>query len=1053
MDSFEDVSARVLLRNVLYTEQACSPVTRSMSQQPSVSSGPRRSGRLRKSDAGLHSPQVALRQKLRQNLHKNIFTGSPLQQRKRSLSMSGMMGKVKTPAVVASHSLSEDEVTPRHLLRGILQTEPELSLLVPDRPDSEDPELRSTESSLCSSRPSMGVSHMSNLDLPDLPTVNLTMAVRGISRKRPKKNMNVSVFERKIVDQSGDGAQDTTGNLSGMSGTSASNLSLTLKTPCVDPHVDRRVLRRNAGNAGKRKAISVEDFEAGVQDLLAKKRNPDREQSLSETAGMEKFTLGLSNVTTSNISGIVISNTASIAMHDWDTIVYSPSHRGGGGGGGVGERILDEVEKEKEMQVEQQMEEEEVGGDVHGDTGGVEGRAGEKSYEDKDTGALLDEVKEEVPEGSGREGADEQVKEEEGEEEGFDRGDIEANMENAEDLQAEEELARVEEAETVESEEEEEPEREEEEQGAESEEEAAAESEVQEDEVVGSESEEEEKDTTSDREEGGARGSTWTQEEGGATEHETQEEEVASGQEQVWEAEHISRRACRSEGGMKIPGMEAGGRGYKSLSSGLQPMGTELESGDGQVQSVKSSEGGASSEWQSGPQEGSLAGGDLPPQSPVALSPASSPNEIPPSAEYLHHSRGRSLLEEEDEENMGGATESETQEGGGATESETQEEEVASGQEQVWEAEHISRRACRSEGGMKIPGMEAGGRGYKSLSSGLQPMGTELESGDGQVQSIKSSEGRPSSEWQSGPQESLTGGDLPPQSPSALSPASSPNEIPPSPEHLHSSRGRSLLEEEEDEEEEEEEEEEENMGGANYADEAEDKESSIPLLQPGSPELQLTPRTPHASTRVEPSAGMRPEEEPGPSEDDDDDEGEEDEDDLSQSDELPLETPAFVRERKHVLTPGPSTTPNFLKQMMDARKPTQAAAPAAKPKPQRKGRAAPSQKEPGLPKSYVMTAFKHFAKTTVSSEAYPVLKDIMAKYFDRLADDLEAYATHAKRKTIEMEDVVLLMRRQGFVTDSMPVNVLIEKYLPNEYRKLLIPVATSGNKIIPKQKR
>ncbi|KAG5848480.1 hypothetical protein ANANG_G00098890 [Anguilla anguilla] len=1036
MDSFEDVSARVLLRNVLYTEQACSPVTRSMSQQPSVSSGPRRSGRLRKSDAGLHSPQVALRQKLRQNLHKNIFTGSPLQQRKRSLSMSGMMGKVKTPAVAASHSLSEDEVTPRHLLRGILQTEPELSLLVPDRPNSEDPELRSTESSLCSSRPSMGVSHMSNLDLPDLPTVNLTMAVRGISRKRPKKNMNVSVFERKIVDQSGDGsgdgAQDTTGNLSGMSGTSASNLSLTLKTPCVDQHVDRRVLRRNAGNAGKRKAISVEDFEAGVQDLLAKKRNPDREQSLSETAGMEKFTLGLSNVTTSNISSIVISNTASIAMHDWDTIVYSPSHRGvGGGGGGVGERILDEVEKEKEE--EMQVEEEEVGGDVYGDTGGVEGRAGEKSYEDKDTGALLDEVKEEVPEGSGSEGADEQVKEEEGEEEGFDGGDIETNMENAEDLQAEEELARVEEAETVESEEEEEPEREEEEQGAESEEEAAAESEVQEDEVVGSESEEEEKDTTSDREEGGARGSTWTQEEGGATESETQEEEVASGQEQVWEAEHISGRAYRSEGGMKIPGMEAGGRGYKSLSSGLQPMGTELESGDGQVQSVKSSEGGASSEWQSGPQEGSLAGGDLPPQSPVALSPASSPNEIPPSAEDLHHSRGRSLLEEEDEENMGGATESETQEGGGATESETQEgggatesetqeeevaaaesevqedevvgseseeeekdttsdreeggargstwtqeeggatesetqeEEVASGQEQVREAEHISRRAYRSEGGMKIPGMEAGGRGYKSLSSGLQPMGTELESGDGQVQSVKSSEGRPSSEWQSGPQESLTGGDSPPQ--------------------------------------------------------------------------------------VEPSAGMRPEEEPGPSEDDDDDEGEEDEDDLSQSDELPLETPAFVRERKRVLTPGPSTTPNFLKQMMDARKPTQAAAPAAKPKPQRKGRAAPSQKEPGLPKSYVMTAFKHFAKTTVSSEAYPVLKDIMAKYFDRLADDLEAYATHAKRKTIEMEDVVLLMRRQGFVTDSMPVNVLIEKYLPNEYRKLLIPVATSGNKIIPKQKR
>ena len=49
---------------------------------------------------------------------------------------------------------------------------------------------------------SMGISHMSNLELPDLPTVNLTMAIRGISRKRPRRNVNVSVFERKIVDQS-----------------------------------------------------------------------------------------------------------------------------------------------------------------------------------------------------------------------------------------------------------------------------------------------------------------------------------------------------------------------------------------------------------------------------------------------------------------------------------------------------------------------------------------------------------------------------------------------------------------------------------------------------------------------------------------------------------------------------------------------------------------------------------------------------------------------------------------------------------------------------------
>ncbi|XP_061102626.1 centromere protein T isoform X2 [Conger conger] len=1013
MDSFEDASPRVLLRNVLYTEQPCSPITRSMSQQQSVAFGSRRSTRLRKSDAGIQSPQVALRQKLRQNLHKNI-SKSPLQQRKRSLSMSGMMGKVKMPAVTASHSLSED-VTPRRLLRGILQTEPELSLIVPDRPDSEETELCSTESSLCSNGPSMGISHMSNLELPDLPTVNLTMAIRGISRKRPKRNMNVSVFERKIVDQSGDGsgdgAQDATGNLSAMSG--ASNLSLSLKTPCVDLHTHRRGLQRNAG---KRKAISVEDFEAGVHDLQAKKRNPDREQSLNQTAGMEKFTLGLSDATAWNLSSIIMSDTAlypspvsgttahaSIAIHDKDTVTSTQIRKDLQGGGGVGGGTQAEVEQE-EMAVErlQQEDEEEVGRDASGDAAGGEG---EKDYEEKmEEEDLLDQIEEEGLEGSGREGGDEEVKEGEGEQ-SLAGGD-DAEMENAEE--------EVEEAGTVESE------REAEEQGTEldEEEEAAVESEEKEDEVQEFEREEEEKDTAVEsnrEEEDGERGDILEDmEEGGAFEStETQEEEVVSGPEQLWGAEHVSRRAYRSEGVMKVSGMAAGGRGYKSLSTGLQPMDTE----------------------------------------------------------------------------------SETQEEEGAAESETQEEEVVSGPEQLWGAEHVSRRAYRSEGVMQIPGVAAGGRGYKSLSTGLQPMDKDLESGEGLAELVKSSVAGASGEWHSGPGE----GSLPPHSPLAQSPesspASSPNEIPPSQELRDSGREKSLLEEEEGVEEEEEEEkdeegeeeeveeeeeeekdeegeeegveeeeeeekdeegedeEEENMDGGAYADEPEDKENSIPLAQPGSPEISLfSPHTPHTSTRVEPHAGVSTAGELEPPEDDYD-EGEEEEENLSESEELPLKTPAFVRERKRVLTPGPATTPNFLKQMMEARKPAEAAAPAAKPKSQRKGQAASSQKTPGLPKSYVMSTFKHFAKTKVSSDSQPILQEIMAKYFDRLADDLEAYATHAKRKTIEVEDVELLMRRQGFVTDSMPVNVLIEKYLPHEYRKLLIPCATSGNKIFPKQRK
>lgn len=50
--------------------------------------------------------------------------------------------------------------------------------------------------------------------------------------------------------------------------------------------------------------------------------------------------------------------------------------------------------------------------------------------------------------------------------------------------------------------------------------------------------------------------------------------------------------------------------------------------------------------------------------------------------------------------------------------------------------------------------------------------------------------------------------------------------------------------------------------------------------------------------------------------------------------------------------------------------------PAAKPNKriQRKPRSARS--EPGLPKSYLMNVFKHFAKTKVSADVYPVLNEM-----------------------------------------------------------------------------
>ncbi|MEE6510490.1 hypothetical protein FKM82_030275 [Ascaphus truei] len=106
--------------------------------------------------------------------------------------------------------------------------------------------------------------------------------------------------------------------------------------------------------------------------------------------------------------------------------------------------------------------------------------------------------------------------------------------------------------------------------------------------------------------------------------------------------------------------------------------------------------------------------------------------------------------------------------------------------------------------------------------------------------------------------------------------------------------------------------------------------------------------------------------------------------------------------------------------------------------------------EPAYPKSLVKQIFSHYAQMPVSKDAFPVVEKCLDLYMKRMCDDLEAYAHHAKRKTLIKADFELLFRRQGHVTDKRPLNVLIEQYLPLEYRKLLIPMATSGNKVFPK---
>ncbi|XP_043351109.1 centromere protein T isoform X5 [Dermochelys coriacea] len=170
-----------------------------------------------------------------------------------------------------------------------------------------------------------------------------------------------------------------------------------------------------------------------------------------------------------------------------------------------------------------------------------------------------------------------------------------------------------------------------------------------------------------------------------------------------------------------------------------------------------------------------------------------------------------------------------------------------------------------------------------------------------------------------------------------------------------------------------------------------------------------------------------------------------------ESEELSMKTPAFVRAKAYRPSPLLST-PRTLKTaasiaLFPGRFPPKP--PLAQQAAKRTAMAPRRKREPALPSSLVKKIFSHYVKVPVARDAFKVVEKCVEVYFRQLSNDLEAYTMHARRKTVEEADLELLMRRQGLVTDKMPLHVLIEHHLPLEYRKLLIPVAMSGNKVIP----
>uniref|UniRef100_A0A0B7K2R4 CENP-T/Histone H4 histone fold domain-containing protein n=1 Tax=Bionectria ochroleuca TaxID=29856 RepID=A0A0B7K2R4_BIOOC len=93
---------------------------------------------------------------------------------------------------------------------------------------------------------------------------------------------------------------------------------------------------------------------------------------------------------------------------------------------------------------------------------------------------------------------------------------------------------------------------------------------------------------------------------------------------------------------------------------------------------------------------------------------------------------------------------------------------------------------------------------------------------------------------------------------------------------------------------------------------------------------------------------------------------------------------------------------------------------------------------PSLPSTFVKRVAQNalqnsgLSNTRISADTLAALEQASDWFFEQLGDDLEAYASHAKRKTIEESDVVTLMRRQRQVGSNSTVFSLAQKHLPRE---------------------
>lgn len=127
-------------------------------------------------------------------------------------------------------------------------------------------------------------------------------------------------------------------------------------------------------------------------------------------------------------------------------------------------------------------------------------------------------------------------------------------------------------------------------------------------------------------------------------------------------------------------------------------------------------------------------------------------------------------------------------------------------------------------------------------------------------------------------------------------------------------------------------------------------------------------------------------------------------DDLDRTEQYRLKTPHLGPPRLHVPTPSDTPVPQPLVTQPVKDKQTNRSKATKKPR--------VKVQSLTLPAVTIRQTFNHFCKMRVDKDTLPELVKITDEYFDRVAQDLEAFAHHAGRKTIDERDAELLLKRQ-----------------------------------------